>query len=122
MQSEEPEDITKSIITSLQEELGEYRQFFAEITPLLEKLDKNPELTKAILKGNITAELAKAFTEESTDPTEYPEEECQCGNHEEHKRLLNPENYDANGNELEEVPDWYDGSRAEYDNYKDSTD
>lgn len=42
------------------QELGEYRQFFADVAPLLEKLDKNPELVQAIIDGKIDANLAKA--------------------------------------------------------------
>lgn len=44
-------------------ELGEYRNFFNEISPLLEKLDKDPELTKAILEDKISPELIKAVSE-----------------------------------------------------------
>ena len=41
-------------------ELGDFRQFFADIGPLLEKLDKNPELVTAIVEGKIDSDLAKA--------------------------------------------------------------
>ena len=44
-------------------ELGEYREFFNEISPLLEKLDGKPELTKAILEDKITPDLIKAVSE-----------------------------------------------------------
>ena len=44
-------------------ELGDFRQFFADIGPLLEKLDKNPELVTAIVEGKIDSELAKAVME-----------------------------------------------------------
>jgi len=108
----------ENVITKQGQEIGEYRQFFADVAPLLDKLDKNPELVQAIINGNITPELAKVFTDDS----ESEEDECQCGDHEAHKRKENPENYDENGNEFEEAPDWYGGSRADYDNYKDSTD
>lgn len=58
---------------------------------------------------------------EDDDPREdMIEDECDCGDHEEHKRHDNPENYDAGGKELEEAPDWYGGTRQDYDNYKDS--
>lgn len=44
-------------------ELGEFRKFFSDIAPLLDKLDKNPEIVQAIVDGNITGELAKAAIE-----------------------------------------------------------
>jgi hypothetical protein len=45
------------------EELGEFRNFFNEISPLLEKLDADPELTKAILEDKISPDLIKAVSE-----------------------------------------------------------
>ena len=45
------------------QELGEYRQFFADVAPLLDKLDKSPELVQAIIDGKIDPELVKAATE-----------------------------------------------------------
>lgn len=44
-------------------ELGEYRTFFQNISPLLEKLDADPILVQAILDGKIDQELAKAVSE-----------------------------------------------------------
>lgn len=44
-------------------ELGELRKFFTDIAPLLDKLDKSPEIVQAIVDGNITPELAKAAME-----------------------------------------------------------
>lgn len=44
-------------------ELGEYRKFFSDIAPLLDKLDKQPEVVQAILAGNLTVDLAKAAME-----------------------------------------------------------
>ena len=44
-------------------ELGEYRSFFNNISPLLEKLDQNPELTQAILDGKIDNALAQSVLE-----------------------------------------------------------
>lgn len=41
-------------------ELGEFRSFFEGISPLLDKLDKSPELVQAIIDGKIDADLAKA--------------------------------------------------------------
>jgi len=45
------------------DELGGYRDFVNNITPLLEKLDANPELVQAIVDGKIDKELAQAVTE-----------------------------------------------------------
>lgn len=45
------------------QELGEYRNFFQNISPLLEKLDQNPELVQAIVDGKIDKQLAQAVAE-----------------------------------------------------------
>lgn len=45
------------------QELGEYRTFFENISPLLDKLDKSPELVQAIVDGKVDQELARAVTE-----------------------------------------------------------
>jgi hypothetical protein len=50
----------EKVVGTQGQELGEFRQFFADISPLLEKLDKNPELVQAIVEGKLDAELAKA--------------------------------------------------------------
>lgn len=44
-------------------ELGEFRKFFGDIQPLLDTLDKSPELVQAIMDGKITGDLAKAALE-----------------------------------------------------------
>lgn len=44
-------------------EVGEYRQFFNDISPLLEKLDSAPELAKAILDEKFDTGLATAILE-----------------------------------------------------------
>ena len=44
-------------------ELGEYRKFISDISPLLDKLDNSPELIQAIVDGKITSDLAKAAME-----------------------------------------------------------
>src|SRR3990167_4171553 len=41
-------------------ELGEFRKFYQEITPLLEKLDKYPDLVEAIVADKFNDKLAKA--------------------------------------------------------------
>lgn len=50
----------ESLVGKQGQELGEFRKFFADIAPLLDKLDKSPEIVQAIVEGNITADLAKA--------------------------------------------------------------
>lgn len=45
------------------QELGEYRTFFTNIQPILEKLDQSPELVQAIVDGKVTGDLAKAVME-----------------------------------------------------------
>ena len=44
-------------------DLGDLRDFFKEISPLLEKLEERPEITDAILSGKLDANLAKAVLE-----------------------------------------------------------
>jgi len=41
-------------------ELGELRAVFDELTPLLERLQEQPEVVEAVLKGKLDSELAKA--------------------------------------------------------------
>lgn len=44
-------------------ELGDFRNFFESISPLLDRLDKSPELVQAIIDGKVDGELAKAVLE-----------------------------------------------------------
>lgn len=44
-------------------EIGEYRTFFNNIAPLLDKLDQSPEIVQAILDGKIDKQLAQAAYE-----------------------------------------------------------
>lgn len=53
----------ESLVGRQGQELGEFRKFFSDIAPLLDKLDKDPVLVQAIVEGNITPELAKAAME-----------------------------------------------------------
>lgn len=48
-------------------ELGEYRNFVDGIAPLLEKLDKSPEIVQAILDGKINVDIANAIIEGRVD-------------------------------------------------------
>ena len=45
------------------DELGEYRGFIKDITPLMEKLEGKDEIVQAILDDKITPELAKAVSD-----------------------------------------------------------
>jgi hypothetical protein len=49
------------------QELGEYRTFFQNIAPLLDKLDQAPELVQAIIDGKVDADIAKAVMEGRVD-------------------------------------------------------
>lgn len=53
----------ESLVGKQGQELGEFRQFFADVSPLLEKLDKSPDLVKAIIDGKIDTTMAKAALE-----------------------------------------------------------
>lgn len=53
----------ESLVGRQGQELGEFRKFFSDIAPLLDKLDKSPEIVQAIIDGNITGDLAKAAME-----------------------------------------------------------
>jgi hypothetical protein len=49
------------------QELGEYRQFFQNIAPLLDRLDQSPELVQAIIDGKVDAGIAQAVMEGRVD-------------------------------------------------------
>lgn len=49
------------------QELGEYRQFFQNISPLLDKLNEQPELVQAIIDGKVDASIAQAVMEGRVD-------------------------------------------------------
>ena len=49
------------------QELGEYRQFFQNISPLLDKLDQAPELVQAIIDGKVDKSIAQAVMEGRVD-------------------------------------------------------
>lgn len=49
------------------QELGEYRQFFQNIAPLLDKLDQAPELVKAIIDGKVDQNIAQAVLDGRVD-------------------------------------------------------
>lgn len=48
-------------------ELGEYRTFFQNIAPLLDRLDQSPELVQAIIDGKVDKEIAQAVMEGRVD-------------------------------------------------------
>ena len=49
------------------QELGEYRQFFQNIAPLLDKLDQAPELVQSIIDGKVDKNIAQAVMEGRVD-------------------------------------------------------
>ncbi len=49
------------------QELGDYRKFFENIAPLLEKLDQAPEMVQAIIDGKLDQQIAKAVLEGRVD-------------------------------------------------------
>lgn len=49
------------------QELGEYRTFFQNIAPLLNKLDEQPELVQAIIDGKVDKQLAQAVIDGRVD-------------------------------------------------------
>lgn len=49
------------------QELGEYRTFFQNIAPLLDKLDQAPELVQAIIDGKVDKGIAQAVMEGRVD-------------------------------------------------------
>lgn len=49
------------------QELGEYRAFFKNIAPLLDKLDAAPELVQAIIDGKVNKDIAQAVMEGRVD-------------------------------------------------------
>ena len=71
-------------------ELGDLRTFYDEISPLMEKLQANPELVDAILKDKISPELIKPVAEGKVS-TEDAKEVTKA--HEEVKKDLGKEGY-----------------------------
>ena len=51
-------------------ELGDYRTFFKDISPLLDKLQDSPEVAEAIIEGKLTPELVTAILEGKVNTTE----------------------------------------------------
>lgn len=49
------------------QELGEYRQFISNITPLLDKLELAPDMVNAIVDGRLTQDMVKAVLEGRVD-------------------------------------------------------
>ncbi len=73
-QSSKPNETKKFVCNSLYlglekifdeqgKDFGVLLDFFIDISPILEKLSNNPEITEAILSGKFDAELAKAVLE-----------------------------------------------------------
>lgn len=72
-------------------ELGEYRDFFKEISPLLDKLKAEPEVVEAIMQGKIDSKLAQSVLDGKvsvSDANEVTEA------HEKVKKELGAKKYD----------------------------
>ena len=54
-------------------ELGEYRDFYKEISPLLDKLKAEPEVVEAIMQGKIDTKLAQSVLEGKVSVTDANE-------------------------------------------------
>lgn len=72
-------------------ELGDYRSFFEEVSPLLEKLDADPDLTKAILDGKISSETLKPVLEGKAS---IDDAKAVTKAHEDVKKEMGKEGYD----------------------------
>jgi len=72
-------------------EVGEYRKFIDEITPLLNVLKENPEITQAIIDGKIDGNLAKAALDGKVT---IQEAETVSKAHDEVKEELGQKKYD----------------------------
>lgn len=85
------------------QELGEYRQFFQNIAPLLDKLDQSPELVQAIIDGKVDKDLAKAVAEGRVDVRDAAAVQQA---HEQVKKDLGKEGYaNAKPGEIEKLID-----------------
>ena len=87
---EQYEELEKKLGTQGQE-LGEFREFFSQISPLLDKLDKQPELVQAIIDGKVDGDLAKAALEGKVSA---PEAEAVSKAHEEVKKEVGKKEYE----------------------------
>lgn len=73
-------------------ELGQYREFYSQISPILDKLDAQPELVKAIMDDKIDASLAKAVLDGKVS---IKEAETVTKAHVEVKKDLGTQQYNA---------------------------
>lgn len=71
-------------------ELGDYRSFFKEISPLLDKLQEQPELVEAIMGGKIDSKLAEAVL---ADKVKIEEATKVAEAHKEVKKALGTKEY-----------------------------
>lgn len=98
----------ESLVGKQGEELGEFRKFFSDIAPILDKLDKSPDLVQAIIDGNVTGDLAKAAIE---GKVKIEDAEIVTKAHEEVKKDLGKEAY--KGASSEEVSKLVEEKAAE---------
>ena len=73
------------------QELGEYRDFLKQVGPLLDQLDKQPDLVKAIMDGKVDATLVQAALDGKVS---IKEAEQVSKAHEEVKKELGKKEYD----------------------------
>lgn len=107
------EELEKKLGTQGQE-LGEYRTFFQNISPLLDKLDASPELVESILNDKVNPDLVKAVAEgrvEIKDAADISKA------HEEVKKELGKEEYaKATPEEIEKkISEKLEGVTKEFD-------
>ncbi len=72
-------------------ELGELRNVYKGLSPLLDKLDEQPELVQLIMEGKITPDMVQAVSEGKIDPAEAAKV---TEAHEEVKKDLGKKEYD----------------------------
>lgn len=82
-------------------ELGEYRQFFQNIAPLLDKLDQSPEMVQAIVDGKLDKDIAKAVLEGRVDVRDAAAVQAA---HDQVKTKLGDKAYEATS--LRQLPRW----------------
>jgi len=99
-QKVQPEVVPKKQYEELESKYGEVNSFFEEISPLLDKLDKQPELVRAILDDKITGDLAKAVLEGKVNPQDAT---IVAKAHEEVKKELGKDYKTANPQDIEKL-------------------
>lgn len=82
-------------------EVGDFRKFFNEISPMLDKLQSQPEVVEAIMAGKLDAILAKAVM---ADKVKIEDATAVASAHEEVKKEIGKKEYDqASPAEIEKL-------------------